>query len=86
MPKQTGAHFTSFFYFRYLAETLLQLATPKGQRDCGGGFAVLDTPAYPHRGLLLDTGRRFYPPGLLRSTVDAMAMFKVNLMFGFKFY
>lgn len=56
----------------YAMETLLQLATPKAQASCDGGFSVFDAPGYDHRGLLLDTGRRFYPLELLESTIDAM--------------
>ena len=83
-PATTAAVITgsarSPFGMGYAMETLLQLATPKAQLDCGGGFTVLDTPDYPHRGILLDTGRRFFPLGLLKSTVDAMAMFKLNVL------
>jgi hexosaminidase len=75
-----AASAASPFGVGYAMETLLQLASPKAQLDCGSGFMVLDTPAYPHRGLLLDTGRRFYPLKLLKSTIDAMAMFKLNVL------
>jgi hypothetical protein len=64
----------------YALETLLQLASPRAQRDCGGGFAVQDRPVYQHRGLLLDTARRFFPLALLESTIDAMAIFKLNVL------
>jgi hypothetical protein len=68
------------FGLGYAFETLLQLASPKAQLDCGGGFTVQDRPVYKHRGLMLDTGRRFHPLALLESTVDAMAMFKLNVL------
>ena len=64
----------------YAMETLLQLASPEAQRSCGAGFSVADTPGYEHRGLLLDTGRRFFPLELLESQIDAMAMFKLNVL------
>lgn len=64
----------------YAMETLLQIVTPEAQASCGGGFIVVDEPDYEHRGLLLDTGRRFYPLKLLESTIDAMAMFKLNVL------
>ena len=64
----------------YAMETLLQLATPEAQASCGGGFSVVDEPDYAHRGVLLDTGRRFYPLELLESTIEAMAMFKLNIL------
>eukprot|EP01043_Picozoa_sp_COSAG02_P045031 COSAG02_NODE_4078_length_5809_cov_1.830363_3_plen_358_part_00 len=68
------------FGVAYAMETLLQIVTPEAQASCGGGFSVVDEPDYEHRGLLLDTGRRFYPLKLLESTIDAMAMFKLNVL------
>ena len=65
---------------RYALETLLQLAAPKAQLDCGGGFSVQDMPVYKHRGLMLDTARRFFPMPLLLATIDAMAIFKLNVL------
>ena len=63
----------------YAMESLLQLASPKARLDCAG-FQLQDTPVYDHRGLLLDTGRRFYPLELVESTIDAMAMVKLNVL------
>ena len=74
------ASVASPFGLGYALETLLQLASPGAQRDCGGGFAVQDAPVYQHRGLLLDTARRFFPLALLESTIDAMAIFKLNVL------
>ena len=37
------------FAVGYAMETLLQLATPAAQHDCGGGFSVLDAPMYAAR-------------------------------------
>jgi hexosaminidase len=68
------------FGLGYALETLLQLASPKGQLDCGGSFTVVDRPVYKHRGLLLDTARRFFPLALLESTIDAMSIFKLNVL------
>ena len=75
-----AASVASPFGLGYALETLLQLASPRAQRDCGGGFAVQDRPVYQHRGLLLDTARRFFPLALLESTIDAMAIFKLNVL------
>ena len=70
---------TSPFGVGYAMETLLQLAAPAARASCER-FSVADAPMYEHRGLLLDTGRRFYPTALLESTIDAMAMFKLNVL------
>ena len=65
-------------------ETLVQLADNDGHGrnsiPCGGGFSVLDHPTYRHRGLMVDSGRRYYPISLLQSTLDAMSAFKMNVL------
>ncbi|KAK3127488.1 hypothetical protein QOZ80_7AG0574120 [Eleusine coracana subsp. coracana] len=43
------------------------------------GVRVEDRPLYPHRGLMLDTGRTFFPVGDILRTVDAMAGNKMNV-------
>eukprot|EP00729_Bicosta_minor_P003693 gene3693-10456_t len=66
------------FAVAYAMETLLQLAAPAAQKICGGGFTVVDEPTYVHRGILLDTGRRFFPTAVVKTTIESMAMFKLN--------
>jgi hexosaminidase len=39
-----------------------------------------DAPAYPYRGLLIDTSRHYLPMELLLSNLDAMAMNKLNVL------
>merc|ERR1719414_457257 len=56
-------------------ETLLQIA----EQNCTN-FSVQDRPAFQHRGLMVDTGRRFYPIPLLQSLVEGMAMMKMNVL------
>ena len=41
---------------------------------------ISDQPNYNHRGLMLDTGRRFIPMSSLKSQIDAMAMNKLNVL------
>ena len=36
--------------------------------------------ACSHRGLLVDVGRRFYPPALLHSLVDGLSFAKMNVL------
>lgn len=48
------------FGVAYALETLSQLIGPDGRLVCSG-LVVRDRPAYVHRGLMIDTGRRFYP-------------------------
>lgn len=68
------------FAVAYAMETLLQLAAPAAQKICGGGFTVVDEPTYVHRGILLDTGRRFFPTAVVKTTIESMAMFKLNVL------
>ena len=60
---------------QYALETVAQLAKKKCH-----AFAVSDAPAFPHRGLMIDTGRRFYSVGLVESILDGMAMYKMNVL------
>jgi len=41
---------------------------------------VSDKPAYPHRGLLLDSGRHYLPLTTIERTIDAMASVKLNVL------
>ncbi|KAH7909672.1 glycoside hydrolase family 20 protein [Hygrophoropsis aurantiaca] len=41
-------------------------------------IAITDAPAYPFRGLALDTSRNFYPMEDLLRTLDAMSWVKIN--------
>ena len=38
---------------------------------------IVDYPSYPHRGLLVDAGRRFVPVDLLLNFIDSMSYSKV---------
>lgn len=40
---------------------------------------IEDDPVYVHRGILLDTVRRFYPIDSIKRTIDAMALVKLNV-------
>jgi len=41
---------------------------------------ITDGPAYPYRGLLIDTARHFLPLSLILQNLDAMAMNKLNVL------
>jgi hexosaminidase len=62
-------------------ETFSQLAwQSRGQLlVVAAGVRVEDRPLYPHRGLMLDTGRTYFPVGDILRTVDAMAANKMNV-------
>ncbi|GJE92637.1 glycoside hydrolase family 20 protein [Phanerochaete sordida] len=41
-------------------------------------IAITDSPAFPYRGLMLDTARNFFPVADIKRTIDAMSMTKLN--------
>ena len=62
-------------------ETFSQLlvvnSTPRALQHAS--IQVNDHPDFAHRGVMADTGRRFWPLPLLRNVVDVMAMSKMNV-------
>ncbi|XP_053612207.1 chitooligosaccharidolytic beta-N-acetylglucosaminidase isoform X2 [Plodia interpunctella] len=71
----------SFFGLRHGLETLSQLFVYDNIRDhvlMVRDVTVIDSPVYPYRGLLLDTGRNFYTVESIKRTIDAMAAVKLN--------
>ena len=45
----------------------------------GAPIAIEDAPRFPHRGLMLDTARHFFPPAAILPLLDAMATVKLNV-------
>ncbi|XP_065890775.1 beta-hexosaminidase subunit beta-like [Dysidea avara] len=43
-------------------------------------ITIHDYPQYKHRGLMIDTGRRFFPVQLVENLVDAMSYLKMNVL------
>ena len=63
----------------YALETFAQLVGPDGMIPFSR-LGVVDFPQHPHRGLLLDVGRRFYPVPLLHDVIDAMSFSKMSVL------
>lgn len=70
----------------YAAQTLLELlelwpnpaaAARVHLMPCG---TIVDSPRFAHRGLLLDSGRRFIPVEMLKRYLDLMALHKLNVL------
>ena len=74
-PRATIAAASSFGALAGL-ESLVQLAHD-GRL---GRVHIADAPQYPHRGLMLDTGRRFHPVPLVKNFLDGMAVVKLNVL------
>ena len=64
----------------YGLETLSQLWSAEGQQQCGTALAVSDEPVYPHRGIMLDVGRRYHPLPVLKKVIDGMQYSKLNVL------
>jgi hypothetical protein len=63
----------------YGLETIHQLVFETGKLPGPRGL-IKDAPEYKHRGLLVDIGRRFWPMPLLKQTIDAMPVAKLNVL------
>lgn len=73
------------FGARHGLQTLSQLMTVAS--DSTIGFITMmkkafitDDPVYPHRGLLIDTGRSFLNVDMIKRTLDGMAHSKLNVL------
>lgn len=68
-PTTTGAF--------YGGRTLLQLMRQGITVPAG---AAMDRPRYPDRGLMVDAGRRYFPPAFYHRQIRQMAYLKLNLL------
>ncbi|MDB6086205.1 MAG: beta-hexosaminidase [Gammaproteobacteria bacterium] len=64
----------------YGAVTLWQLLTPGSGPITIPAQLIRDAPAYPWRGLMLDSVRHFQSAEVVRSMIDAMALHKLNVL------
>lgn len=62
----------------YGLETLSQL-WQNGQQLCAE-LKVADGPTWPHRGIMLDVGRKFHPLDVLKKVLDGMGFCKLNVL------
>ncbi|MFI5279801.1 MAG: beta-N-acetylhexosaminidase [Gemmatimonadales bacterium] len=61
-------------------ETLLQLLDSDAHGYFLPAVTIEDAPRFPWRGLLVDAGRHFMPPDVIRRTLDGMAAVKLNVL------
>jgi hexosaminidase len=71
----------------YGVQTLRQLLPPEIESHAGAKNPIVipcldiqDQPRYSWRGLMLDCSRTFLPISYLRSTIDRMALYKLNVL------
>ena len=60
-------------------ETFLQLLQGDREGYYLPGIRIHDQPRFPWRGLLIDIGRHYQPPEVLKRNLDAMAAVKLNV-------
>jgi len=72
----------SIFGLYHALQTLVQLTSYDFDTDVYSlpVVSITDKPAFPHRGLLIDSGRHFLPVPLIERLLDGMAMAKLNVL------
>jgi hexosaminidase len=60
-------------------QTFLQLVKTTPQGFAAASVTIEDSPRFPWRGLMIDSGRHFMPVDVIRQTLDAMAAVKLNV-------
>lgn len=60
----------------YARQTLKQLVGTNGY-PC---VSIIDRPAYPWRGMLIDDCRHFFGKDVLKNVIDQMALYKMNVL------
>jgi hexosaminidase len=63
----------------HAAETLRQWMRLAGDRATVAHADIGDWPAYPIRGFMLDTGRNYQSPELIKEQIEVMARYKLNV-------
>jgi len=61
-------------------ETFLQLVETTPQGFGVPAMTIVDHPRFVWRGLLIDVGRHFMPPDVMRRNLDGMAALKLNVL------
>jgi hexosaminidase len=60
-------------------QTLLQLVSVSPDGFTAPAVSIKDTPRFPWRGLMIDSGRHFIPLEILRRNIDGMEAVKMNV-------
>ncbi|XP_063909245.1 probable beta-hexosaminidase fdl [Zophobas morio] len=73
----------TYFGARHALETLSQLIWYDDVIDelrILHNVDIIDSPKFPHRGVMIDTARNYFPLDLIKKVVDGMAMSKLNVL------
>lgn len=63
----------------YGLQTLLQMLDTKSGRLQVGGVNIKDQPRYAFRGIMQDVGYHIYPVSFIKSQIDMLAKYKMNV-------
>jgi len=83
-PLETNVFISAYSFFgaRHALETLSQLIAWDESIPAliiMKDVEIRDSPAFPHRGLLIDTSRNFVSVEMIKKTIDAMSQNKLNV-------
>lgn len=84
--KKVSIDASTIYGARHGLETLYQLIAPSLTSTGNPTLVIVDNalikdkPAYPHRGLLIDTARNFLPVKDILRTIDGLAASKLNIL------
>ena len=73
------AYASSQYGALYAMETFVQLIDKNGNLP-GSSIEIMDEPQNNWRGLLIDSGRRFYPVKTVENLLDVMSIVKLNVL------
>ncbi len=80
LPRGITISATGFAGLLYGAVTLWELLPPGRGEAYVPAQRIRDQPAYPWRGLMLDSARHFQSPAFVKSMIDWMAWHKLNVL------
>jgi len=77
-----NANATSIYGAMYALESFVQLVRvgPGSAMLMYSSVSVVDAPQYAWRGLMIDTGRRFFPMPLVKNLLDTLSANKMNVL------
>jgi hexosaminidase len=71
---------SSIYGAQYAMDSFWQLLDPTTGRLAHSELTISDSPDYAWRGLMIDSGRRFFPLPLVKNLMDTMAGNKMNVL------
>jgi hexosaminidase len=67
------------FYAKQTLKQMIEALNLSDVKSCAN-YRICDYPDLPHRGIMLDISRNFYPMDSVKRVIDIMAMYKLNVL------